>query len=79
VNKYAVIESGGKQYRVTEGQSLQIEKLTADVGATVHFEAVLAVKTDTELKVGSPLIKGAKVEAEILEQGNLESSWIKRN
>lgn len=66
---YAVIETGGKQYRVQVGEILTVEKLTAQVGETVEFDQVLAVKTDEAFKLGSPLVVGAKVQAKVLEQG----------
>lgn len=66
---YAVITSGGKQYRVAEGQTLKLEKLTADVGATVHFDQVLMVVNGDAIKVGSPLLKGGKVSASVVSHG----------
>lgn len=66
---YAVIETGGKQYRVQEGEILTVEKLSAEVGETVEFDQILAVKTDDVFKLGSPLVVGAKVQAKVLEQG----------
>lgn len=65
---YAVIKTGGKQYQVTEGEYLKVEKLDAEVGSNVTFEEVLLVSGD-ELKVGQPLVDGAKVNAVVLEQG----------
>lgn len=67
---YAVIETGGKQYRVQEGDVLMVEKVSAEVGETVEFDRVLAVKADDEsLKLGNPMVTGAKVQAKVLEQG----------
>ncbi|MGE5418142.1 MAG: 50S ribosomal protein L21 [Acidobacteriota bacterium] len=66
---YAIIESGGKQYRVQEGDVLKVEKLDAEAGSTVEFDKVLAVKNGESLKTGSPLVAGAKVEAKVVEQG----------
>lgn len=66
---YAVIRTGGKQYKVQEGEVLKLEKLAAEVGETVEFDQVLAVKTDGELKIGTPYVEGAKVTAKVLEQG----------
>lgn len=65
---YAIIETGGKQYRVEEGQSLKVEKLAAEVGDSVTFDQVLLVGGD-ELNVGQPYVDGAKVTASVLEQG----------
>jgi large subunit ribosomal protein L21 len=62
---YAVIKTGGKQYRVTEGQRLCVERLEGEPGAKLTFEQVLLVSGDS-LKVGSPLVKGATVSAEIV-------------
>ncbi|UJR84221.1 50S ribosomal protein L21 [Sandaracinus amylolyticus] len=64
---YAVIKTGGKQYRVTEGDRLRIEKLPGDVGASVTFDEVLMVGGD-KVAVGTPIVKGAKVTAEIVAQ-----------
>ncbi len=66
---YAVIKTGGKQYRVHEGDILLVEKLEAVEGTTVSFGEVLAFSDDTGLKVGTPLVEGAVVEAQVLKQG----------
>lgn len=66
---YAVIKTGGKQYRVQEGEVLKVEKLAADVGETVELDQVLALKTGDDLKIGTPLVEGAKVQAKVLAQG----------
>ncbi len=65
---YAIIMTGGKQYRVQMGDELKVEKLDAEVGATVTFTDVLAVGGDS-LKVGNPYVEGFAVTAEVLEQG----------
>jgi len=65
---YAVIETGGKQYRVSPGSFLLVEKLEGDKGSEVMFERVLAVSKDEGLLLGSPLLPGASVSAEIVEQ-----------
>src|SRR5258707_10496810 len=65
---YAVIRSGGKQYRITEGDVLRIEKIAGDVGAEVAFEQVLLVGGSGEPKVGRPMLSGAKVTGKILAQ-----------
>ncbi|WP_416899193.1 MAG: 50S ribosomal protein L21 [Minwuia sp.] len=64
---HAVIKTGGKQYRVAEGDVLQIETLQGEPGSTVAFDEVLAVGDGADMKVGTPLVDGAKVEAEILD------------
>ncbi|MBW4827291.1 MAG: 50S ribosomal protein L21 [Clostridiaceae bacterium] len=66
---YAVIETGGKQYRVQEGDTIFVEKLDADNGEQVSFDKVLFVSKDDDLIVGKPYIEGAKVEGKVLEQG----------
>ena len=65
---FAVIQTGGKQYRVAQGDRLRVEKLPGDVGAAVTFDKVLLVGGDS-VKVGTPLVSGAKVSAEIVAQG----------
>lgn len=64
---FAVIQTGGKQYRVAEGDRLRVEKLAGDVGAKITFDKVLLVAGDS-VKVGTPLVSGAKVSAEIVAQ-----------
>jgi large subunit ribosomal protein L21 len=64
---YAVIKTGGKQYKVAQGDRLRIEKLPASVGDTVTFDEVLLVGGDA-IKVGAPLVAGAKVEAKVIAQ-----------
>lgn len=66
---YAVLTTGGKQYRVQEGDVLFVEKLNAEVDATVELTEVLAVSKNGELKVGTPVVEGAKVVAKVLSQG----------
>ncbi len=58
---YAIIETGGKQYRVSEGDTLKVEKLDAEVGSTVEVDKVLVLKDDSGLKIGRPYVDGAKV------------------
>ena len=66
---YAVLTTGGKQYRVQEGDVLFVEKLNAEVDSTVELIEVLAVAKDGEIKVGAPVVEGAKVVAKVLAQG----------
>lgn len=66
---YAIIETGGKQYKVQEGDVLFVEKLDAADGAEVTFDRVLAVSNDNGLSVGSPVIAGASVSAKVEKQG----------
>jgi large subunit ribosomal protein L21 len=66
---YAVIATGGKQYRVTKDGVLRVEKLDAEPGATVEFGEVLLVGEGANVKVGSPLLKGGKVVATVVRHG----------
>jgi large subunit ribosomal protein L21 len=66
---YAIIETGGKQYRVQEGNVLKVEKLEVLEGETVELDRVLAFKKDEELTIGAPFLAGVKVVAQVLEQG----------
>ncbi|PMP67663.1 MAG: 50S ribosomal protein L21 [Thermodesulfobacterium geofontis] len=65
----AVIRTGGKQYIIKPGDRLKVEKIEGEVGNTVEINEVLLVKTDKEIKIGNPLVEGAKVKASIVEQG----------
>ena len=65
---YAIIKTGGKQYKVSEGDLVRVEKLNAEVGESVSFEDVLLVKSDSDLKVGTPKVENAKVELEEYRQ-----------
>jgi len=66
---YAVVKTGGKQYRVSAGEKLKVEKLAAEVGAEVVLDQVLAVGEGESLKVGTPLIAGAAVKAKVVSHG----------
>ncbi len=65
---YAVIKTGGKQYKVSEGEILNFEKIEGDNGDTVSFDEVLLVSKDEDVKVGTPFVEGAKVVGEIISQ-----------
>lgn len=65
---YAIIKTGGKQYKVSEGDLVRVEKLNAEIGDSVSFEDVLLVKSDSDLKVGTPTVENAKVEATVKDQ-----------
>lgn len=65
---FAVIRTGGKQYRVAENDVIRVEKLEAEAGSDVTFDQVLMVGGDGESKVGAPLVDGASVTAELVEQ-----------
>ncbi|TFH18305.1 MAG: 50S ribosomal protein L21 [Lentisphaerales bacterium] len=77
---YAIVETGGKQYLVKQGDSLQVERLSAEVGAKVALDSVLAVSDGKELQVGTPMVKGAKVAVEVVEhvRGPKVVSFVKR-
>ncbi len=66
---YAVFQSGGKQHRVSEGQTLRLEKLDVETGAAVEFDTVLMVANGEEITVGAPLVEGGKVTAEVIKHG----------
>ncbi len=66
---YAVIITGGKQYRVTPGETLKIEKLEQAEGATVEFDRVLMVADGADVKLGTPYLTGGKVSATIMSHG----------
>ncbi|HEV7264881.1 MAG TPA: 50S ribosomal protein L21 [Falsiroseomonas sp.] len=65
---YAVIRTGGKQYRVTPDAVLTVEKLEAEPGATITFHDVLAISTESGLTLGAPIVPGARVTATVVEQ-----------
>jgi large subunit ribosomal protein L21 len=65
---YAIIKTGGKQYKVSEGDYLNVDKLSLEAKSTVEFTEVLSVN-DGELKIGTPFLEGAKVEAVVVTEG----------
>jgi large subunit ribosomal protein L21 len=66
---YAVISTGGKQYKVAAGEKIKVEQIAADVGQVVVLDQVLAVGSGADLTVGAPLVSGASVKATVLAQG----------
>lgn len=68
MNKFSVIETGGKQYKVSTGQKLKIEKLEAEKGGKVSFDKVLLVVEGEKAEIGAPYVSGAKVEAIVVKQ-----------
>ena len=66
---YAVIKTGGKQYRVAAGQKLKIEQIPADIGQEISLDQVLSVGEGEQLKIGTPFVEGAVVKATVLAQG----------
>ena len=73
---YAVIESGGKQHRVKKGEQLKLEKIEAATGETIEFNEVLMVGSGSDVKIGTPLVEGSKVTAEVIEHGRRENIRI---
>lgn len=73
---YAVVKTGGKQYRVSAGEKLRIEQIPAEVGQEIVLEEVLVVAEDGALKMGTPLVAGAKVRARVLKHGRGEKVRI---
>lgn len=69
---FAIIKTGGKQYKVTPGTVLNVEKLAVEVGKTIIFDEVLLVSDDKETKIGTPLVTGAKVTAEVVKEGKAD-------
>ncbi|MCX5779279.1 MAG: 50S ribosomal protein L21 [Firmicutes bacterium] len=66
---YAVIQTGGKQYKVTEGEILKVEKLDGDAGDKLTLDQVLMLKDDNGIRIGMPTVKDALVTVEVIEQG----------
>ena len=66
---YAIIATGGKQYKVAEGDVIRVEKLGVDAGESVTFDQVLVVSNDAELKIGTPVVDGASVTATVVKEG----------
>ena len=66
---YAVIQTGGKQYRVTEGETLKVETLEAEAGGEICFDNVLLIQSDNGIKVGKPFVDGGKVTATVKGHG----------
>lgn len=66
---YAVIVSGGKQHRVTEGETLKLEKIESATGESIEFDQVLMVGEGADVKIGAPVVEGSKVTAEVVAHG----------
>lgn len=73
---YAIVETGGKQYRVKPGDAITVEKLSGEEGAPVELDRVLLVCKDARVIVGQPTVDGAKVVAEVAEQGKAEKVTV---
>ncbi|AIL32271.1 50S ribosomal protein L21 [Basilea psittacipulmonis] len=66
---YAVIKTGGKQYRVAQGEKIKVEQISADIGQEISLDQVLSVGEGESLKIGTPLVAGAVVKAKVLAHG----------
>lgn len=76
----AIIKTGGKQYKVSEGDEIRIEKIDVEEGQQVVFDEVLFVQDDKKVTLGAPVIKGKKVSATVVSQGRDDKVWgIKHN
>ncbi len=73
---YAVIQTGGKQYRVSAGEKLKIERIAGEVGQEITLDRVLLVADGNALKLGAPLVAGARVKAKVLKHGRGEKIRI---
>jgi large subunit ribosomal protein L21 len=73
---FAVIETGGKQYRVNEGDVIFVEKLDVNEGDTVVFDRVMAMSIGQSFEVGAPIIEGAKVTAKVLKNGKAKKIYV---
>ena len=73
---YAVIKAGGKQYKVSPGDVVRVEKLGQEAGTTVEFDEVLALNNDQNLVVGSPLVANARVSGTVVETGKAKKVLI---
>ena len=73
---YAIIVTGGKQYKVSEGDTLFVEKLDAEEGANVTFDTVLMAGEGDDVKVGAPTVDGATVEAKVVKNGKAKKIYV---
>jgi len=65
---FAIIETGGKQYRVVPGEDLEVEKLETEKGKKVSFDKILLIKNGEKIEIGTPYLKGKVIEAEVIDQ-----------
>lgn len=75
---YAIIETGGKQFKVKEGDIVKIDKLNLEAGKEVIFERVLLLHSDKGIKIGNPYIDGLKVKAEVIEEAKADKVMVYR-
>lgn len=73
---YAIVRTGGKQYQVAQGEQLRVEKLTGQVGDTIELPEVLLVADGEQLKIGQPVVEGAKVTATIMAHGKAKKVLV---
>ena len=73
---FAIIETGGKQYKVTDGDIIFVEKLDAEVGAEITLNTVKALSNGEKLEIGTPVIEGASVKAKVLNQGKDKKIYV---
>ena len=73
---YAVIKTGGKQYRVSSGEKVKVEQLAAEVGSQITIDQVLMVADGDKITIGTPLVKGATVQATVVEQGRADKIHV---
>ena len=73
---FAVIETGGKQYKVSEGDVIFVEKLDVEEGSDITFDKVLAVSSDAGFKTGSPVVDGASVTANVVKNGKAKKIYV---
>jgi len=73
---YAVIETGGKQYRVAPGETVRVEKLAVEAGKSIDLDKVLLIQDDKSIRIGKPVVEGAKVKAKVLGHGRGEKVRI---
>jgi large subunit ribosomal protein L21 len=76
VHMYAVIKTGGKQYRVAAGEKIKVEQIAADVGQEVVIDQVLAVGNGSDIKIGTPLVSGASVTVKVVSHGRHDKVHI---
>jgi large subunit ribosomal protein L21 len=73
---YAVIKTGGKQYRVSSGEKIKVEQIPADVGSQITLDQVLLIADGENISIGAPLVAGAKVQATVVAQGRADKVLI---
>ena len=72
---YAVVATGGKQYKVQEGEVLRVEKLAGEIGSEIAFDQILMTSDGEQVKIGQPVVEGAQVRGHIVEQGKSKKNY----